>query len=105
MAGLRFEHIPELGGFVPLHDENMETSIKGIYVAGDVAGIEEASSAMEEGKLAGIAVSVSFGRTDKKMAKRNILETKERLRSLRLGTYGDRRYNAKERIIRKYKDL
>ena len=105
MAGLRFEYIPELGGFVPLHDENMETSIKGIYVAGDVAGIEEASSAMEEGKLAGIAVSVSLGRTDKKMAKRNILETKERLRSLRLGTYGDRRYNAKERIIRKYNDL
>ncbi|UCB45648.1 MAG: FAD-dependent oxidoreductase [Spirochaetota bacterium] len=105
MAGLRFEYIPELGGFIPLHDENMETSIKGIYVAGDVAGIEEASSAMEEGKLAGIAASVSQGKTDKKKAERDILETKERLRSLRLGTYGDYRYNAKEKIIRKFHEL
>ena len=105
MAGLKFEYIAELGGFIPLHDENMETSIKGIYIAGDVAGIEEASSTMEEGKLAGIAASVSQGKIDKKKAERDILETKERLRSLRLGTYGDYRYNAKERIIKKYHDL
>ncbi len=36
-----------LGGHVPLHDENMETTVPGVYVAGDVTGVEEASSAME----------------------------------------------------------
>jgi len=35
--------------------------VPGIYVAGDIAGVEEASTAMEEGKLAGIAIAESLG--------------------------------------------
>ncbi len=53
--------VKELSGHVPVIDENMETSKKGIYVAGDVTGIEEASSAMVEGRLAGYAVAESLG--------------------------------------------
>ncbi|MCS7250142.1 MAG: NAD(P)/FAD-dependent oxidoreductase [candidate division WOR-3 bacterium] len=48
-------YIPELGGFVPYYDENYETSIPGIFVCGDVSGIEEASTAMIEGEIAGIS--------------------------------------------------
>jgi len=47
----------ELGGHVPIHNSNMETTVSGIYVAGG----EEASTAMEEGKLAGIAIAESPG--------------------------------------------
>lgn len=61
-AGAQMRYIPELGGFVPLHDENMETTAKGVYVAGDVAGIEEASTAMAAGRLAGLAISRSLGK-------------------------------------------
>ena len=57
----------DLGGFIPIRNKNMETSISGIYVAGDAAGIEEASIAMEEGRIAGITAVESLGhiRSDK----------------------------------------
>jgi len=35
----------------------MRTNIKNIFVAGDLAGIEEATTAMIEGKIAGLAVA------------------------------------------------
>lgn len=52
-AGCRTDNIPELGGHVPFHDENMMTSKSHIFVCGDLACIEEASTAMLEGKIAG----------------------------------------------------
>ncbi len=42
--------IPAKGGNVAVLNEYGETSVSGIYCAGDVAGIEEASSAMIQGK-------------------------------------------------------
>lgn len=59
--GCKMAFVPELGGHVPLRNENMETSLEGIYIAGDVAGIEEASSAMVEGRLAGLCAAFSLG--------------------------------------------
>ncbi|MDY0297434.1 MAG: FAD-dependent oxidoreductase [Acidobacteriota bacterium] len=53
-AGAKMCWIPELGGHVAWHDPHMQTSIPGVFVAGDVAGIEEASAAMMEGRIAGI---------------------------------------------------
>ncbi len=99
MAGVRFDYFPMLGGHVPLHDTAMETTLPGVYVAGDVAGIEEASSAMEEGKIAGIAVSAALGRIDPVRGEKELAEARHRLRALRLGPYGDDRYDAKERIV------
>lgn len=53
--------VKELSGHVPYVDENLQTSREGIYAAGDVSGIEEASSAMVEGRLAGYAAAESLG--------------------------------------------
>jgi sarcosine oxidase subunit alpha len=61
-AGAEMKYIPELGGFVPLYDQNMETTAKGVFVAGDVAGIEEASTAMAAGRLAGLCAARSLGK-------------------------------------------
>lgn len=61
MAGCKMEDNPKRGGQVPICNEYGETSIKGIFVAGDVSGIEEASSAMIEGRMAGIAASEYLG--------------------------------------------
>lgn len=55
------KYIPELGGHTTLKNEDMETSVTGIYVAGDVAGVEEATSAMVEGSLAGLCAAKSLG--------------------------------------------
>ena len=52
-AGCRIDYVPELGGNVPYHDSNMLTSKSNIYVCGDLACIEEASTAMLEGRIAG----------------------------------------------------
>lgn len=48
--------IPELGGIVPLHNEHLKTTVKGIYVAGNITGIEGATVAMAQGKLAAISL-------------------------------------------------
>lgn len=60
-AGCKHKYVPELGGYVPVRNEKMQTSIPHIYVAGDAAGVEEASSAMIEGKLAGLFAAASLG--------------------------------------------
>jgi thioredoxin reductase len=70
MCGCKFMYIPELGGHVPVHNENMETTIQGIYVAGDAAGIEEASTAMMQGAMAGLAASESLGYLSKERYER-----------------------------------
>ena len=61
MAGCDMVDDPKRGGQVPVVDEYGETSIKGIFVAGDVSGIEEASSAMIEGRIAGITAAKYLG--------------------------------------------
>ena len=46
-------YIPELGGWIPYHNNLMQTSIDWICVAGDVSGIEEAVTSILEGRVAG----------------------------------------------------
>lgn len=99
MAGCEFVYLPELGGFVPLHNENMESTVPGVYVAGDTAGVEEASVAMEEGRLAGISVAKELGYLKKRETERLREEVGERLRSLRIGPFGEERQKAKEKIL------
>lgn len=60
-AGCRMRFVPELGGYVPVTDEHTRTSVPGIYVAGDAGGVEEASSAMITGRLAGLAAAHDLG--------------------------------------------
>ncbi|MEE8817212.1 MAG: FAD-dependent oxidoreductase [Lachnospiraceae bacterium] len=64
MAGCEMEDNPKRGGQVPICDDHGRTSIPGIFVAGDVSGIEEASSAMIEGRMAGTAISEYLGYLD-----------------------------------------
>ncbi|MBW2057640.1 MAG: FAD-dependent oxidoreductase [Deltaproteobacteria bacterium] len=99
MAGCEFRYIPALGGWVPLHDGNMETTRKGIYVAGDLAGIEEASTAMEEGRLAGLAAAQSLGHLTRERGEKKKGEVHKRLAALRMGSFGEGRAISKEQIL------
>jgi thioredoxin reductase len=96
---LKFEYIPELGGFVPVHDENLQTSMNNVYIAGDAAGVEEASCAMEEGRLVGITIAQKFGYIEKQKAEKLKKEIKIRLDQLRLGSFGDERAKGKIQLI------
>lgn len=101
LLGVKIDFIPALGGWMPLHDANMETNIKGIYVAGDTAGVEEASTAMDEGRLAGVSMAYDLGYfTDQEVAEKRH-EIVERLKALRLGPFGERRQNAKDQVVMK----
>jgi len=99
MAGCEFVFIPLFGGHVPLHNENMETTVKGIYVAGDVTGVEEASSAMEEGNLAGVAAAEALGCLSVAAAKEKKDEIRKRLDTLRSGMFGEKRKTSKEKQL------
>ncbi len=100
MAGCDCIFSSELGGYVPVHDERMETTQEGIYVAGDVSGVEEASTAMEEGRLAGISVAESLGHIVETEASQLRKAINQRLGFLRQGPFGNGRQVAKNRILR-----
>ncbi|MBA7642967.1 Hydrogen cyanide synthase subunit HcnB [subsurface metagenome] len=100
MVSCKFKYLSELGGFVPIHDENMKTTLSYLYVAGDVAGVEEASCAMEEGKLAGVSVAEELGYLKKNKAEEEKEKIRKRLTSLRLGPFGDMRAQAKLELMR-----
>lgn len=88
-AGCKMRFVPQLGGNVPVRNENMETSLSGVYVAGDVAGVEEASAAMVEGRLVGAAAAESLGHNVEK-AREMKLEAMKHLEGLRSGPMGEK---------------
>ena len=100
LAGCDFSFIKTLGGFVPKHDKDMKTTKNDVYVAGDIAGIEEASSAMEEGRLAGIAAAESLGLVETAKAKILKVEYENRLLELRQGVFGTGRREAKKELVK-----
>ena len=61
MAGCRMADEPRKGGVHPVTDEFGATSVPGVFAAGDVAGVEEASSAMIMGRIAGAAAAFRAG--------------------------------------------
>lgn len=102
MAGCAFTYIPEFGGHVPLHDSDMQSSVADIYVAGDITGVEEASSAMEEGRLAGVAAAQALGYLTTQEATAKKAEITARLETLRSGLFGAKRKAAKEKQLTAY---
>lgn len=87
-AGCQMKYVPQLCGYVAERDKDMRTSHPDIWVAGDAAGIEEASSAMVEGRIAGLmaakALGYGSGHEEKKAA------YWERLGHLRAGEVGEK---------------
>jgi sarcosine oxidase, subunit alpha len=56
LAGCHMIAAPDLGGTIPLHGPALETTAPGVWVAGNVAGIESAAVALAQGRLAAIAI-------------------------------------------------
>lgn len=62
-AECEMKYVPELCGYVPIRDKRQRTTHSDIWIAGDAAGIEEASAAMVEGRVAGLGAAESLGYT------------------------------------------
>jgi NADPH-dependent 2,4-dienoyl-CoA reductase/sulfur reductase-like enzyme len=57
LAGCRLRFAEHLGGWVPQVDESFQTSVPGVWVAGDGGGVGGALAAELQGSLAGLTVA------------------------------------------------
>ncbi|MBA1335487.1 MAG: Sarcosine oxidase alpha subunit [Firmicutes bacterium] len=97
-AGCEMKYVPELSGHVPVRNMYLQTTLEDIYVAGDAAGVEEASSAMVEGRLAGYSAAKNLG-LGKDRADALIQDALDELSSLREGEVGAKIRKGLEKII------
>ena len=75
------------GGYVPDCKEDGSTSVPGIFAAGDVSGIEEASSAMIEGRISGATIAYYLGYIEEDEKNARIQELEAQLDTLRQGMF------------------
>ncbi len=64
VAGCPFQYIPELGGHIPHHSLKMETPLPGLFVAGNITGIESGKIAMAQGTVAGLSIAYHARKKD-----------------------------------------
>ncbi|MBT3380928.1 MAG: FAD-dependent oxidoreductase [Lentisphaerae bacterium] len=102
--GMEMTHVGELGGWIPSHNAALQTSIDGVYVAGDVSGVEEASSAMEEGRLAALSALSALGVVRRPEAECLRTKIKESLNQLRRGPFGSTLAQRKEDVCRRHEE-
>jgi len=96
-AGCRHAYIPELGGQVAIHNRDLRTTLEGMYVAGDASGIEEASTAMMEGRIAGADVALELGAKAEE-AEKIKEESHRHLRALRESPFSVRVLKGKKKV-------
>lgn len=94
--GCQTHYLPESGGHVAWHNEFMRTNIPGIYVAGDASGIEEAVTAILEGRVAGIACAQEIKKTKK--LNKIISDTLKELQEFREGPFGEKARIGKKKL-------
>lgn len=87
MAGCEMKYVGLLSGFVPYRYSNYETTVDKIFTAGDSCGIEEASSAMVEGYLAGLYAADKIGKRHA-MFNDRVQDYTDQLNNLRSGPEG-----------------
>ena len=75
------------GGVVPVVNAYGETSIRGIFAAGDVAGIEEASSAMITGRITAAAAAAELGYLSEEEFEKKAENLKASLKQLHEGMF------------------
>ncbi|MEA4882858.1 MAG: FAD/NAD(P)-binding oxidoreductase [Clostridia bacterium] len=85
----QMRYVPVLGGHVPVRDGNMRTSNPAVYVAGDAGGVEEASSAMISGEIAGICAAKSLG-FERSGSVERLAQLKADLAAIRSGPTGQK---------------
>lgn len=80
VLGCTLEYQEQLGGFIPVRNNKMQTSCPGIYAVGDGAGIGGAENAHIEGRIAGYAASAELGLIEERTALQLISREKKSYR-------------------------
>ena len=88
-AGCEMAYVPQLGGDVAIRDDNLQTTSENFYVAGDVAGIEEATAAILEGELAALSALINLGCGENNLEDKR-KSVKDQLTILRKGPVGEK---------------
>lgn len=81
-AGCDAVYTPDMGGWIAATDEYLETSLPGIYAAGETTGIGGGEKSLVEGRLAACAVLRRLGKTPDTPGRKEG-NTEERLRNRR----------------------
>lgn len=89
MLPVEMKYVAKLGGNVPVIDHHHETTMENIFVAGDVCGVEEASSAIVEGSLAGLFIANRLGYKHPNYDQ-EMVDLTEQLMNLRSGPFGEK---------------
>ncbi|MCK5848752.1 MAG: FAD-dependent oxidoreductase, partial [Caldisericia bacterium] len=85
----KMKYVPALGGSVAVRNKRLQCTNKSVYIAGDVAGIEEASSAMLEGYIAGASACEDLN-IEKDGLNNLKTESYSFLRAMRSGAFGEK---------------
>jgi sarcosine oxidase subunit alpha len=89
MVGAKMKYVGKLGGFVPIISAEHETSVEGVYIAGDACGVEEASSAIVEGQYVGLMIASKLGYKPSWLRERKE-DLHKQLDNLRSGPFGEK---------------
>jgi thioredoxin reductase/ferredoxin len=103
-AGCPMVFSSALGGYVPRHNPLLRTEMPGFYIAGDASGVEEASAAMIEGRIAGLAAASDIrnerGDSPEPVLTQRLNELQDDLASLRRGPMGKKAREGKNAMWR-----
>ena len=79
LMGCDLVYDPCRGGLVPVHDDGMETSRPGVFVAGEAAGVAGAQAAAYQGRIAGITAARQLGKGDPAESQRRLQAARRHL--------------------------
>jgi len=82
LAGCHHEYVHHVGGWIPVRNGRMETSVPSVFAVGDGAGVAGALVAVEEGRIAGITAAEHAEAIRPDEADRRRAPSLARLRSL-----------------------
>ena len=87
LVGCSTYYNEEFGHLLVEHNDNMETSVEGVFVAGDGAAIKGFQAAVDEGKIAAIEVARQLGKISDQVAEELITSSQRKLHGARrIGT-------------------
>ena len=79
LLGCALRYDENEGGHVPVRDADLQSSVPGLFVAGDGAGVAGSAVAIEEGRIAGIVAAERIGRLDRTTAEERLRPRRRRL--------------------------
>lgn len=80
--GCRLRFDPNSGWFAPAHDQRLETSVPGIFVAGDVTDIAGSKVALLEGEIAGLNAAIQLEKIRPQDAADRLAQLHQKLKHL-----------------------